>query len=156
MQTTSTLSLACLLSLMLSQSLFAAEPPKVALSRTRVEILGPVTSGGPVKALPVPSDAQVKKTLEKVISNMGGLPYLCKRELKILKMKKQKIADYVDPPRVVPMIGSAQLHHAHYKCSIQYREVTKVSWPFPGTVFDVPKSAVVYIDHNHFHRVEAK
>jgi hypothetical protein len=64
-----------------------------------------------------------------------------------------KIADYVDPPRFIPLIGPAQLHHAHYKCTIYYTEVTRVGWPIPYTTRNEDAREVIYIDHNHFHMV---
>ena len=66
---------------------------------------------------------------------------------------KKKIADYVDPPRVVPLIGPAQLHHAHYKCTIYFTERKIVGWPVPHTLIDEDAVEVIYIDHNHFHMV---
>ena len=70
-----------------------------------------------------------------------------------MSIVKHKIADYVDPPRVVPLIGPTQLHHAHYKCTIYFEEVTRVGWPVPYTTVDEDAQEVIYIDHNHFHMV---
>ena len=67
--------------------------------------------------------------------------------------RSPKIADYVDPPRVVPLLGPVQLHHAHYKCTIYYSETTRVGWPVPHTLVDEDSQEVIYIDHNHFHMV---
>jgi len=61
--------------------------------------------------------------------------------------------DYIDPVRVVPLIGPCQLHHAHYKCTIYFTEVTRVGWPLPHTIVDEDAAEVVYIDHEHFHMV---
>ena len=66
---------------------------------------------------------------------------------------KEKIADYIDPPRVVPLIGPAQLHHAHYKCTAYYTEKKIAGWPIPHTLIDEDSVEVLYIDHNHFHMV---
>ena len=66
---------------------------------------------------------------------------------------KEKIADYIDPPRVVPLIGPVQLHHAHYKCTVFYSETTRVGWPVPYTTRDEEAVEVIYVDHNHFHQV---
>ena len=66
---------------------------------------------------------------------------------------KEKIADYVDPPRVVPLIGPVQLHHAHYKCTVFYSEAVRVGWPVPHTLRDEDSQECIYIDHNHFHMV---
>ena len=70
-----------------------------------------------------------------------------------VRIHKIKIADYIDPPRVVPLIGPVQLHHAHYKCTIYFSETTRVGWPVPYTTVDEDGAEVIYIDHNHFHMI---
>ena len=119
----------------------------------RVPILGPLTSGGPVKALDPPSDDEVWWALERARSVQGGIPFLNETQRNNVTIIKEKIADYVDPPRVVPLIGPAQLHHAHYKCTVYFTERKIVSWPVPHTLEDEDAVEVLYIDHNHFHMV---
>ena len=119
----------------------------------RVPILGPITSGGPPVALDPPSDDEVMRAMEKVHPVEGGVPCMWERNRNNVRIVKEKISDYIDPPRVVPLIGPAQLHHAHYKCSIYYTQVTRVGWPIPHTLRDEDAVEVVYIDHNHFHMV---
>ena len=68
-------------------------------------------------------------------------------------IRKDLIADYVDPPRFYPLIGPAQLHHAHYKCTVYFTEVKRVGWPVPHTLTDEDSVEVIYIDHNHLHMV---
>ncbi len=119
----------------------------------RVPILGPLTAGGPVKALDPPSDDEVWWALERAQPVQGGFPFLNERQRNNVTMVKEKIADYVDPPRVVPLIGPAQLHHAHYKCTIFYTDRQIVGWPIPHTLTDEEAVEVIYIDHNHFHMV---
>ena len=119
----------------------------------RVPILGPITAGGPAVALDPPSDDEVLRALEKARPVEGGLPFLHERQHNNLRIVKEKIADYVDPPRFVPVIGPAQLHHAHYKCTVYFTEVTRVGWPVPHTLKDEDAVEVIYIDHNHFHMV---
>ena len=96
-------------------------------------ILGPITSGGPAVALDPPSDDEVMRALEKARPIEGGLPLLHEVQRNNVRIVKEKIADYVDPPRFYRMIGPAQLHHAHYKCTIYYAETTRVGWPVPYT-----------------------
>ncbi|MBL9094930.1 MAG: hypothetical protein JNL96_27170 [Planctomycetaceae bacterium] len=117
----------------------------------RVPILGPVTSGGVPKALDPPTPDEVMRALEKASSVEGGVPMLWERQRNNVRMVIEPIADYVDPPRVYPMIGPAQLHHAHYKCTIYYTELTRVGWPIPHTTTDEDSREVIYIDHNHLH-----
>jgi len=119
----------------------------------RVPVLGPLTAGGPSVALDPPSDDEVMRALERARPSEGGLPLLHEIQRNNVRIVKEKIADYVDPPRFVPMIGPAQLHHAHYKCTIYYTEVTRVGWPVPYTTRDEDSVEVIYVDHNHFHMV---
>jgi hypothetical protein len=119
----------------------------------RVPILGPVTSGAEVVALDPPSDDEVMRALEKARPVEGGIPLLYERNRNNVRIVKCKIADYVDPPRVYPLIGPAQQHHAHYKCTVYYEDVRRVGWPVPHTLRDEDTREVIYVDHNHLHMV---
>ncbi len=119
----------------------------------RVPILGPITSGGPAMALDRPSDDEIMRALEAARSVEGGLPFLHEIQRNNVRIVCEKTADYVDPPRVYPLIGPAQLHHAHYKCTIYFSETTRVGWPLPYTSVDEDAQEVVYIDHTHLHMV---
>lgn len=118
-----------------------------------VPILGPITAGGPATALDEPSDDEIMRAFEHASPTQGAIPLLHEIQRNNVRIVKEKIADYIDPPRVYPLIGPAQLHHAHYKCTIYYSEAKRVGWPVPHTVRDEDAVEVVYIDHNHFHMV---
>ena len=122
----------------------------------RVPILGPLTAGAPAVALDPPSDDEVIRALERARETEGGLPFLYEKTRNNVRIVKEKIADYVDPPRFYPLIGPAQLHHAHYKCTIYFEEVTNVGWPVPHRLIDEDAVEVIYIDHNHLHMVGNK
>ncbi len=119
----------------------------------RVPILGPLTAGGPAVALDPPSDDEIMRAFEKANPMEGGLPLMHEIQRNNVRIVVEPIADYIDPPRVYPLIGPAQLHHAHYKCIIHYTEVTRVGWPIPHTTVDEDAQEVIYIDHNHLHMV---
>ena len=119
----------------------------------RVPILGPVTSDGQPVALDPPSDDEVMRALEKAQPTEGGIPLLWERSRNDVRIVKEKIADYVDPPRQYPLVGPAQQHHAHYKCTIYYEDVRRIGWPVPHTLRDDECEEVIYIDHNHLHMV---
>jgi len=119
----------------------------------RVPILGPTTAGGPPVALDPPSDDEVMRALERAKPVGGGVPLLFETQRNDVRIIKEKIADYTDPPRFVPLIGPAQLHHAHYKCTIYYSERQIVGYPVPHTLEDKESVETIYIDHNHFHMV---
>ncbi len=120
---------------------------------SKVPILGPITAGGPVEALDAPSDDEVMRALEKARPIQGGLPMLHEIQRNNVRIVKEKIADYIDPPRFYPLLGPAQLHHCHYKCTAYFTEITWVGWPVPFQKVDQDASEVLYIDHNHFHVV---
>ncbi|MCO6046636.1 hypothetical protein NG895_22295 [Aeoliella sp. ICT_H6.2] len=119
----------------------------------RVPILGPITSGSEPVALDPPSDDEVMVAMEKANPVQGGWPFLYERNRNNVRIVKEKIADYVDPPRVYPLIGPAQQHHAHYKCTVYYEDVRNIGWPVPHRLVDQDAREVLYIDHNHLHMV---
>jgi len=65
----------------------------------------------------------------------------------------EPISDSVDPPREMPLVGPVQLHHAHYRCTVHFAEVTRVGWPVPYTTTKEDAQEVLYIDHDHLHMV---
>ena len=117
----------------------------------RVPIMGPLTTGATIRALDVPSDDEVVRALERANPVRGGIPLLHEKQRNNVRIVKEKIADYIDPPRFIPLIGFAQLHHAHYRCTVFYEERTINGWPVPYTLEDNEAMEVLYIDHNHFH-----
>jgi hypothetical protein len=119
----------------------------------RVPILGPLQAGAPDVAMDEPSDDEVMGALERADRTQGGIPFLWEAQRNNVRIVREKIADYIDPPRVIPLIGPAQLHHAHYKCTIFYSKTINVGWPIPHTIRDEDAREVIYIDHNHFHMV---
>lgn len=125
----------------------------VHLRYERVPILGPITAGGPVHALDPPSDDEVMYALEKARPIQGGISLLHEEQRNNVRIVKEKIADYIDPPRFYPLLGPAQVHHAHYKCTVYFTNIIRVGWPVPYTKIDEDASEVLYIDHNHFHVV---
>ena len=76
----------------------------------RVPILGPLTEGGPAVALDPPSDDEVWWALERACSVQGGFPFLNEVQRNNVTIVKEKIADYIDPVRVIPLIGPCLLY----------------------------------------------
>lgn len=119
----------------------------------RAPILPPLTPGGPLHAIDPPSDDEVMRALEKAHPINGGTPMLHEMSRNNVRIVKEKISDYIDPPRVYPLIGPAQLHHCHWKCMVYSTKYTRVGWPVPHTLTDEDCRECVYIDHDHFHMV---
>jgi hypothetical protein len=120
---------------------------------SRMPILGPITPGTPTVALDTPSEDEVMRALEDARPVQGGLPLMHEILRKNVRIVIEPLADFIDPPRVYPLVGPAQLHHAQYKCIIYFTEVTRVGWPVPYTTTDEECQEVVYIDHDHLHMV---
>lgn len=119
----------------------------------RMPVLGPITPGAPLKAADPPSDDEVMRMLERSRSVQGGLPMLYETQRTNVRIVREPLQDTIDPPRVYPLVGPAQLHHAHYKCIVYFTEITRVGWPIPYTTRNEECQEVVYIDHDHLHAV---
>ncbi|MDR2763100.1 MAG: hypothetical protein LBB88_10890 [Planctomycetaceae bacterium] len=117
-----------------------------------VDILDPIEGTDHV-ALDPPTDDQCVRQFEKIRPITGQVPGLetCRRD--IVGITKELIADYVDEPRFFPLVGPAQVHHAHYKITIYFKETINVGWPIPHTISDDEAIEVFYIDKDHLHRV---
>jgi hypothetical protein len=119
----------------------------------KAPILGPLVDGGPDIGLDEPTDDEVMRALERARPIEGGLPLLHEVSWNNVRIVKEKIADYIDPPRVIPIAGPVQLHHVHYKVTVFFTETVRVGWPVPHTLVDEDCREVLYIDHNHYHMV---
>jgi hypothetical protein len=118
----------------------------------KVAILPPITESEHHAQDP-PSDDQVIRQLEKIRPVSGSVPGTETTYRNVKGITKECIADYVDPPRVMPLVGPVQLHHAHYKCTVYFEETTNVGWPIPYTIKNEDAMEVFYIDLDHLHRV---
>lgn len=119
----------------------------------KMPILGPLAAGAPAIALDPPSEDEVMRKLEEARPVQGGFPYLNEVQRTNVRIVVEPLQDSIDPPRSYPLVGPAQLHHAHYKCIVYYTEVTRVGWPVPYTTTNEDCQEVVYIDHDHLHMV---
>jgi hypothetical protein len=119
----------------------------------RMPILGPIQPGASTAALDTPSEDEVMRKLEEARPVQGGIPLLHEVQRNNVRIVIEPLQDSIDPPRVYPLVGPAQLHHAHYKCIVYFTEITHVGWPIPYTVTNEDTQEVVYIDHDHLHMV---
>jgi len=63
----------------------------------------------------------------------------------------ERLVDKIDPPRFFPLVGPAQLHHCHWKCTIYYTETQQSDYPFPAKI-KRRRVQVIYIDKDHLHQ----
>jgi hypothetical protein len=78
------------------------------------------------------------------------VPYFYEEFRDNVEVVKERIKDTIDPPRFFPLIGPAQLHHCHWKCTITYTETFESGYPFPFRCVR-PRVKVIYIDLDHLH-----
>ncbi len=122
------------------------------LRYNKVSIMGPVCNGQAV-ALDAPSDDQIIRALEKVRPVSGSIPFLETTHRTDIRITKELMADYLDSPTMVPLVGPAQVHHSHWKCTVYFTETVNCGWPIPQTLVDEEAQEVLYIDLDHLHRV---
>jgi hypothetical protein len=109
-----------------------------------IGILGPITKGSSC-TVPLPSDAEIMRALETSQRRAGRQPGFSPTRLQNVKIRKWKIAESADPPKVYPLIGRAELHHARYTCTVAGTEV--------GAVGTRIRRRTVCVDHSHLHMV---
>ena len=81
---------------------------------------------------------------------LRGLPYVVEEFRDDIDIKVERIKDSIDPPRFFPLVGQAQLHHCHWKCTIYYTETIESGYPFPFRA-KKPRTEVIYMDKDHLH-----
>lgn len=116
--------------------------------KERTPVMPPILPGTPpVTCMDPPSDEEVIRALPKVAR---GIPFVYEEFRDNFTVITELIVDQVDPCTFVPLLGPAQLHHCHYKCTVYYKERIVSGYPFPFTV-ENDRVQVVYIDKDHFH-----
>jgi hypothetical protein len=112
-------------------------------------VLGPIPPGYRPLCEDPPDRATILRAMPPVVR---GVPYIYEEFRDDVDFSVERLVDEIDPPRFFPLVGPAQLHHCHYKCTIYYTETVQSDYPFP---FQVRKRRVevVYIDRDHLHSV---
>ncbi len=118
------------------------------LNDHRTPILPPILPGQPIPTCEDPPDeAMILRALPRV---KRGFPYFCEEFRDDIEIVTERLVDRIDPGRFYPLIGPAQLHHCHYKCSVYYTETHESGYPFPYQC-KRRRVRVVYIDKDHLH-----
>ena len=114
----------------------------------RTPVLPPLRDGFPAPICEdAPTDLEVIRTMPRMTR---GVPFVYEEFRDDIEIVPERIVDKIDPPRFFPLIGTAQLHHCHWKCTIYYKETVMSSQPFPAKIVK-DRVQVVYIDKDHFH-----
>lgn len=114
----------------------------------RTTILPPIREGYPPPMCEdPPDDAMVLRAMPRVAR---GVPYFYEEFRDNIQIVTERLVDRIDPCRFFPLVGPAQLHHCHWKCTIYYTEVIESGYPFPFRSVR-PRVEVVHIDKDHLH-----
>jgi hypothetical protein len=114
----------------------------------RTVIMPPIREGFPP---PVCEDPPDEATVLRALADVArGVPYIYEEFRDDIEVITERIVDRIDPPRFYPLIGPAQLHHCHWKCTVYYTETIESGYPF-AVRLRRPRVQVVYIDRDHLH-----
>lgn len=127
----------------------AIRPCRCEDNRTdfRTRILGQYRDNDP-QCSEGPDEASVLRALPRV----NTLPGIYEESRDNIQIVTERIVDKVDPPRFFPLVGPAQLHHCHWKCTVYYNETITCGYPCFFRRAQVRKQDV-FIDTDHLHRV---
>ena len=118
--------------------------------RDRVPILDPVPGEfAPPNCLDPPSEAEAWDMVPKF---KNGSPPFYEVQRNNVRFLIEKIGDKIDPPKIYPLAGPAQLVHCHYKCTVYFDELYWSDYPIPIHHLD-NRVEVVYIDKDYLRRV---
>jgi hypothetical protein len=114
----------------------------------RTSILPPIREGFPPPICEdPPSEQEILRCMPRVTR---GVPYAYEEFRDDIQIVTERLVDKIDPPRFFPLVGPAQLHHCHWKCTIYFKQTEQSSYPFPVKVVK-NRVEVVYIDKDHLH-----
>jgi hypothetical protein len=114
----------------------------------RTPILPPIREGFPPPLCEdPPDDSAILRAAPRVLR---GVPYFAEEFRDDVSIVTERLVDRIDPPRFFPLVGWANLHHCHWKCTIYYTETLESGYPWPFRCRR-PASEVVYIDKDHLH-----
>jgi hypothetical protein len=115
----------------------------------RTPIMPPIRDGFPPPLCEdPPTEREVLRAMPHVIR---GCPYVLEEFRDDVKISCERIVDKIDPPRFFPLVGPAQLHHCHWRCTVYYTETYSGDTAFPARI-KRRRVQVIYIDKDHLHQ----
>jgi hypothetical protein len=114
---------------------------------SRSPVLPPIPPGHRPFCEDKPDEQEIMRAMPRVTR---GVPYIYEEFRDDIEFAWEKLVDRIDPPRFYPLIGPAQLHHCHWKCTMFFTETVESMYPFPFRVRK-RRAEVVYIDKDHLH-----
>jgi hypothetical protein len=114
----------------------------------KTPIMPPILEGVPPPLCEDPPDES--RILRAMPHVARGVPYFYEEFRDNVEVVTERLVDKVDPARFFPLVGPAQLHHCHWKCTVYYTETLESGYPFPFRCRR-PRVEVVYLDLDHLH-----
>jgi hypothetical protein len=113
-------------------------------------VLPPIPQGTRPLCENPPESTDVLRALPPVAPGVPGVMEIFRDDI---DFAFECLVDEIDVPRFFPMVGQAQVHRCHYKCTAYFTDTIRCNYPFP---FEVKKRRceVVYIDRDHSHTCE--
>lgn len=116
--------------------------------KERTPVMPPILPGSPpVLCVDPPSEEEIIMALPRVLR---GIPFVLEETRDDFTVVTELLVDQIDPCTFVPLLGPAQLHHCHYKCTVWFKQKFTSCQPFPFMV-ENDRVEVIYIDKDHFH-----
>jgi hypothetical protein len=114
----------------------------------RTPIMPPIREGFPA---PVCEDAPGEREVLRAMPRVSrGVPFVREEFRDNIRVYSERIVDKIDPPRFFPLVGLAQLHHCHWKCTVRWVETIQSDYPWPAKL-KKNRVEVIYIDKDHLH-----
>jgi RNA polymerase sigma factor (sigma-70 family) len=89
-----------------------------------------------------------EEVLQALPQGPRDVPPVLKVSRDDMKVVAERLDEKVDPPRFYPLVGVADLHHCHWKCTVYYTETVESSDPHPVRSKRA-RVEVVYIDKDY-------
>jgi hypothetical protein len=112
------------------------------------EIRPPIRSGvAPSECADEPDEAEVVRARSQLPGGISATYEVSRNDVKIAT---ERVVDRLDPPRFIPLVGPARLHHLRWKCTVSYTETVQTNHLFPYCA-KKPYVKVVYVAKDHLH-----
>ncbi len=112
---------------------------------TRPDKATVLKSASDLTLLQSPQTEEVLRALPQVPSGVPGVLEVFRDDIEVVA---ERLARQVDQPRFFPLVGAAELHHFHWKCTVYYNETVEYSYPYPSRT-KRPRTEVIYIDKDY-------
>ena len=90
------------------------------------KILPPLKPGERATCDQIPTNQEILRAIPRVQS-VPGVHEVFRDDIEIAS---EKLVDRIDGPRFYPLIGPAQHHRCHWKCTVYFTEAIESSYPF--------------------------